>query len=203
MDYSPDAALSASQFCFRECIPDKNQQLIWRSPQSLYGMNFFAFNQRTARLVIAEDFWIYVATWLPLTTLTFLGYVIMVLRRKSCEDEEWHWQRSKKFKRSMGPWIELMDHGSWPRTLLETSSGHSVLLRRDHDRHFGNRMKALDWSRGTIVPDDLSFEGANGDYHVALGCEDSFDARSLFDFVCYCQSIWAFLHATAAVWFGI
>lgn len=66
-------------------------------------MNFFAFNERTARLVIAEDFWIYVATWLPLTMLTFLGYVIMVLRRKSCEDEEWHWQRSKKFKRSMGP----------------------------------------------------------------------------------------------------
>ena len=66
-------------------------------------MNFFAFNERTARLVIAEDFWIYVATWLPLTMITFLGYVIMVLRRKSCADEVWHWQRSKKFKRSMGP----------------------------------------------------------------------------------------------------
>ena len=46
-----------------------------------------------------------------------------------------------------------------------------------------------EYTVGSLVPNDLSFEGANGDHHVALGCEDSFDARSLFDVVCYCQSI--------------
>ena len=35
-------------------------------------MNLFVFNQSTNRIMISQDFWIYVATWIPLTLFTFL-----------------------------------------------------------------------------------------------------------------------------------
>ena len=47
--------------------------------QSLYGMNFFTFDSHTMKIVVAEDLWIYIATWLPLTLLTLLGYAVVVL----------------------------------------------------------------------------------------------------------------------------
>ncbi|KAL9607553.1 MAG: hypothetical protein Q9167_007546 [Letrouitia subvulpina] len=44
---------------------------------TLYGMNLFEFDEKNRQLVIAKDFWIYLATWLPLTFFTFLGYLIL------------------------------------------------------------------------------------------------------------------------------
>ena len=52
-------------------------------------MNFFEFNQQTMKIVVAEDLWIYFATWLPLTLLTLVGYGVVVLLVKSPE-RRWH-----------------------------------------------------------------------------------------------------------------
>ncbi|PYI20671.1 hypothetical protein BO99DRAFT_456176 [Aspergillus violaceofuscus CBS 115571] len=45
---------------------------------SLYGMNFFVFDTDARQIVIAHDFWIFIATWLPLTLATGLVYVLIV-----------------------------------------------------------------------------------------------------------------------------
>ena len=49
-------------------------------------MNLFVFNQQTMKLMIADDLWIYIATWIPLTLLTFLGYRLLVLHHKPRQD---------------------------------------------------------------------------------------------------------------------
>ncbi|BCS04314.1 uncharacterized protein AKAW2_80115A [Aspergillus luchuensis] len=45
---------------------------------SLYGMNFFVFDEDLRQIVIAKDFWVFLATWLPLTLVTGLIYVLIV-----------------------------------------------------------------------------------------------------------------------------
>lgn len=45
--------------------------------KTLFGMNFFAFNQQDRQFVIAKEFWIYVAAWLPLTLFTVLAYLML------------------------------------------------------------------------------------------------------------------------------
>ncbi|PYI31514.1 hypothetical protein BP00DRAFT_343708, partial [Aspergillus indologenus CBS 114.80] len=45
---------------------------------SLYGMNFFVFDTDARQIVIAHDFWVFIATWLPLTLATGLVYVLIV-----------------------------------------------------------------------------------------------------------------------------
>ncbi|GES57632.1 hypothetical protein ATEIFO6365_0001092100 [Aspergillus terreus] len=45
---------------------------------SLYGMNFFDFNEANKQIVISNEFWIFVATWLPLTFLTMAVYILIV-----------------------------------------------------------------------------------------------------------------------------
>lgn len=45
---------------------------------SLYGMNFFVFDEDLRQIVIAKDFWVFLATWLPLTMVTGLIYVLIV-----------------------------------------------------------------------------------------------------------------------------
>ncbi|PYH92926.1 hypothetical protein BO71DRAFT_431468 [Aspergillus ellipticus CBS 707.79] len=42
---------------------------------SLYGMNFFDFDDNARKITIAKDFWVFLATWLPLTMVTGLIYV--------------------------------------------------------------------------------------------------------------------------------
>jgi Mg2+ and Co2+ transporter CorA len=50
---------------------------------TLFGMNFFYFDQERGKIVIAEDFWIFLASWLPLTLITAAIYVVIVsLNRK-------------------------------------------------------------------------------------------------------------------------
>ncbi|PWY64183.1 hypothetical protein BO83DRAFT_146261 [Aspergillus eucalypticola CBS 122712] len=45
---------------------------------SLYGMNFFVFDEDLRQIVIAKDFWVFLATWIPLTLITGLIYVLIV-----------------------------------------------------------------------------------------------------------------------------
>ena len=52
-------------------------------------MNFFYFDPRTVKLVIAKDFWIFIVIWLPLALLTFLGYGALVLRRRPQNKLSW------------------------------------------------------------------------------------------------------------------
>lgn len=42
------------------------------------------------KIVVAEDLWIYFATWLPLTLLTLVGYGVVVHLVQSPE-RRWHW----------------------------------------------------------------------------------------------------------------
>jgi hypothetical protein len=47
-------------------------------------MNFFVFNTDTNTIEISGDFWIFIATWLPLTFLTGLAYSL------------WYWYPSRR-----------------------------------------------------------------------------------------------------------
>ena len=62
-----------------------------RDAQTLYGMNFFGFNPHTRRLEMADDFWIFVVTWLLLSLLTFLGYGALLIRNRPREEKDRHW----------------------------------------------------------------------------------------------------------------
>ena len=66
--------------------------------QTLFGMNLFLFDQPTKKLIIADDFWIYVVTWLLLTLVTFLGYQVMARLHKPHAEGGWHRHRNKKSK---------------------------------------------------------------------------------------------------------
>lgn len=70
-------------------IFDKVQEL----NQSVYGMNLFVFNQTTNKIMIAQDFWIYIVTWIPLTALTFLLYGLVVLIHQEPGKSRWDWMR--------------------------------------------------------------------------------------------------------------
>ena len=59
--------------------------------QTLYGMNLFVFNPQTRRLVMADDFWIFVATWFLLTLITFLGYGALLIRNRPRGEGGWYW----------------------------------------------------------------------------------------------------------------
>ncbi|EAT82301.1 hypothetical protein SNOG_09966 [Parastagonospora nodorum SN15] len=45
---------------------------------TLFGMNFFLFDTETRKLVISPNFWIFIATWLPLIFLTGAVYVLIL-----------------------------------------------------------------------------------------------------------------------------
>ena len=61
-----------------------------KNAQSLFGMNFFTFDPNTMKIVVSEDLWIYIATWLPLTLLTLLAYAVVVLLVQRPE-RRWRW----------------------------------------------------------------------------------------------------------------
>ena len=46
--------------------------------QTLFGMNFFLFNPTSKALEISPDFWIFIATWLPLIFITGAVYVFIL-----------------------------------------------------------------------------------------------------------------------------
>ena len=82
--YLPGSFVSVSS-----CISLTDTRADLGSHKTLYGMNFFYFNPRTSKLVIAKDFWIFVVTWLPLALLTFLGYGALVLRHRPRNKLNW------------------------------------------------------------------------------------------------------------------
>lgn len=41
-------------------------------------MNFFAFDQVAREIVIADDFWVFMAVWIPLTVATGIFYLLIV-----------------------------------------------------------------------------------------------------------------------------
>ncbi|TLD24526.1 hypothetical protein E2P81_ATG11862 [Venturia nashicola] len=58
---------------------------------SLFGMNFFGFDSKTRQITIGNDFWIFIAAWLPLTLMTGAIYLLVVL---------WSWRDKSKKGRS-------------------------------------------------------------------------------------------------------
>lgn len=42
-------------------------------------MNFFGFDSKSKEITIGNDFWIFIATWLPLTLMTGAIYLLVVL----------------------------------------------------------------------------------------------------------------------------
>ena len=59
-------------------------------------MNFFGFNSISRRIVIGKDFWIFVATWLPLTIITISIYLFVIYMdfRKKGKKVKWPWSRT-------------------------------------------------------------------------------------------------------------
>lgn len=104
MDHVPDASLSTGKFY---CGKLESLQLCGLAnddnQQSIYGMNLFVFNQQTMRIMIAQNFWIYIATWIPLTVFTFLGYRLLVWRQKLRAENGWHRPSISKSSTLQGP----------------------------------------------------------------------------------------------------
>jgi len=66
--------------------------------QSLYGMNFFVFDTDSQSILIGRDFWVFVATWLPLTFIT-AGIFILTLwldARRKGKRFPWPWTRRSR-----------------------------------------------------------------------------------------------------------
>lgn len=65
---------------------------------SIFGMNFFVFNQQTRGIEISNDFWIFIATWLPLTLITGTLYMLVVYldKRRKGQQFFWPWMKRKK-----------------------------------------------------------------------------------------------------------
>lgn len=55
----------------------------------MFGMNFFMFDDVTMRIAISNDFWIFISVWFPLTLVTFIGYTIIMLRKKKHPKRGW------------------------------------------------------------------------------------------------------------------
>ncbi|KAK3175305.1 hypothetical protein OEA41_002552 [Lepraria neglecta] len=62
-----------------------------------------SFVAQTMKIMIADDFWIFIATWIPLTLLTFLCYALLVLRHKPRQEGGWHWMNISRMSKSKGP----------------------------------------------------------------------------------------------------
>jgi hypothetical protein len=60
-------------------------------------MNFFVFDSGSKAIRISNDFWIFVATWLPLTLITGTLYMLIVYldKRKKGKKFIWPWTRLK------------------------------------------------------------------------------------------------------------
>ncbi|QDS67852.1 hypothetical protein FKW77_007579 [Venturia effusa] len=64
---------------------------------SVYGMNFFGFDTKTRQITIGNDFWIFIATWLPLTLMTVAVYLFVLFlnrRKKTRKQFEWPWRQA-------------------------------------------------------------------------------------------------------------
>jgi hypothetical protein len=58
-------------------------------------MNFFVFDANSNALAMGDNFWVFTATWLPLTAITVAVYVLTLwldARRKG-KPSPWRWAR--------------------------------------------------------------------------------------------------------------
>lgn len=53
-------------------------------------MNLFGFDSKSKQITIGNDFWMFIATWLPLTLMTGAIYLLVVL---------WSWREKSKKRR--------------------------------------------------------------------------------------------------------
>ena len=69
--------------------------------KTLYGMNFFLFNPQTRRIEVSKNFWLYMVTWIPLTLVTLIGYLLMrsfyKAKRNDSDSREAFLSRSKEW----------------------------------------------------------------------------------------------------------
>ncbi|KAJ0376807.1 hypothetical protein COL26b_004859 [Colletotrichum chrysophilum] len=49
---------------------------------SLFGSNYFSFNEKTRKIAVARDFWVFVLIWLLLTVVTVAAYVYTYMKKK-------------------------------------------------------------------------------------------------------------------------
>ncbi|KAI3528936.1 hypothetical protein CSPX01_15888 [Colletotrichum filicis] len=49
---------------------------------SLFGSNYFSFNEKTRKIAIARDFWVFVLVWLIFTVFTVAAYFYTYIRKK-------------------------------------------------------------------------------------------------------------------------
>lgn len=85
-------------------LPQKSKRRKKLTNQSLYGMNFFVFNTTSNHITIASDFWVFIATWLPLTFITGAIYVLTLwldARRKG-KAFTWGWGGNDKDGEGVG-----------------------------------------------------------------------------------------------------
>jgi hypothetical protein len=61
-------------------------------------MNFFVFDANAGRIRIAQDFWIFIATWLPLTFITGAIYIFIVWLDARVKKKAFHWPWSSRPK---------------------------------------------------------------------------------------------------------
>jgi hypothetical protein len=54
-------------------------------------MNFFVFDTTTYRITIAHDFWVFVATWLPLTIITAAIYILTLFLDARSKGKKFLW----------------------------------------------------------------------------------------------------------------
>lgn len=66
-------------------------------------MNFFLFNPTSKQLEISPDFWIFIATWLPLTFITAALYVFILYIDSKLKQKKfrWPWQVKAKKPRAL------------------------------------------------------------------------------------------------------
>ncbi|KIX02517.1 uncharacterized protein Z518_08458 [Rhinocladiella mackenziei CBS 650.93] len=83
---------------------------------TLYGMNFFEFSPTSNGLVLGSNFWIFVATWLPVTFLTLCIYMAVKWRTDNVHAEAQARTslnlsfRAQSWRRKRGPGV--MDYAS-------------------------------------------------------------------------------------------
>ncbi|KAF2705205.1 hypothetical protein K504DRAFT_506155 [Pleomassaria siparia CBS 279.74] len=58
---------------------------------TLYGMNFFLFDEESNKLRISPDFWIFLATWLPLTLFTGCIYMLILYMDSRVKHKRFRW----------------------------------------------------------------------------------------------------------------
>ena len=77
-------------------------------------MNFFVFDAQARRILVSDDFWKFVVTWIPLTLLTFLGYGLMMLKKQKKKKVTGKGMEGIKNEiwRGLSPGLGLKAHGS-------------------------------------------------------------------------------------------